>query len=65
MIEHLASEFENLSEEIDTGKAPHDQQQALTLEFFEKRISSAEERIELLRDAIAALKANGNGGHSE
>ena len=65
LIEHLASEFENLSEEIDTGKAPHDQQQALTLEFFEKRISSAEERIELLRDAIAALKANGNGGHSE
>ena len=62
LIEHLASEFEKLADEIDTGKAPHDQQQALTLEFFEKRISSAEERIELLRDAIAALKA-GNGGH--
>ena len=65
LIEHLASEFEKLADEIDTGKAPHDQQQALTLEFFEKRISSAEERIELLRDAIAALKANGNGEHSE
>ena len=64
LIEHLAGEFEKLADEIDTGKAPHDQQQALTLEFFEKRISSAEERIELLRDAIAALKA-GNGGHSE
>ena len=64
LIEHLASEFEKLADEIDTGKAPHDQQQALTLEFFEKRISSAEERIELLRDAIAALKAT-NGGHSE
>ena len=62
LIEHLAGEFEKLADEIDTGKAPHDQQQALTLEFFEKRISSAEERIELLRDAIAALKA-GNGGH--
>jgi len=36
----------------------------LTLEFFEKRISSAEERIELLRDAIATLKAS-NGGHKE
>ena len=59
LIEHLAGEFEKLADEIDTGKAPHDQQQALTLEFFEKRISSAEERIELLRDAIAALKANG------
>ena len=64
LIEHLASEFEKLADEIDTGKAPHDQQQALTLEFFEKRISSAEERIELLRDAIAALKAS-NGGNEE
>ena len=61
LIEHLAGEFEKLSDEIDTGKAPHDQQQALTLEFFEKRISSAEERIEALRDAIASLKAS-NGG---
>ena len=61
LIEHLAGEFEKLADEIDTGKAPHDQQQALTLEFFEKRISSAEERIEEIRDAIASLKA-GNGG---
>ena len=63
LIEHLAGEFEKLADEIDTGKAPHDQQQALTLEFFEKRISSAEERIEALRDAIASLKAN-NGGNT-
>ena len=61
LIEHLAGEFEKLSDEIDTGKAPHDQQQALTLEFFEKRISSLEERIEAIRDAIASLKAS-NGG---
>ena len=59
LIEHLAGEFEKLSDEIDTGKAPHDQQQALTLQFFEKRISALEERLETLRDAIAALKANG------
>jgi len=64
LIEHLAGEFEKLADEIDTGKAPHDQQQALTLEFFEKRISSAEERIESMRDAIATLKAS-NGGHEE
>jgi len=64
LIEHLAGEFEKLSDEIDTGKAPHDQQQALTLQFFEKRISSLEERIEALRDAIASLKA-GNGGNTE
>ena len=63
LIEHLAGEFEKLSDEIDTGKAPHDQQQALTLEFYEKRITSLETRIELLRDAIASLKAN--GGNNE
>ena len=64
LIEHLAGEFEKLQDEIDTGKAPHDQQQALTLEFFEKRISSLEERMERIRDAIASLKAT-NGGHDE
>ena len=64
LIEHLAGEFEKLADEIDTGKAPHDQQQALTLEFFEKRISALEERIESIRDAIASLKAS-NGGNKE
>jgi len=63
LIEHLAGEFEKLSDEIDTGKAPHDQQQALTLEFYEKRITSLETRIELLRDQLASLKAN--GGNNE
>ena len=59
LIEHLAGEFEKLQDEIDTGKAPHDQQQALTLEFYEKRITALEERIESIRDQIASLKANG------
>ena len=65
LIEHLAGELEKLQENIETGKAPFDQQQALTLEFYEKRISQLEERIETLRDQIASIKANGNGGHSE
>ena len=64
LIEHLAGEFEKLSDEIDTGKAPHDQQQALTLEFYEKRITSLETRIELLRDQLASLKA-GNGVNNQ
>ena len=64
LIEHLAGEFEKLQENIETGKAPFDQQQALTLEFYEKRITSLEERIEALRDQIASLKANG-GGYKE
>ena len=64
LIEHLAGEFEKLQENIETGKAPFDQQQALTLEFYEKRITSLEERIEAMRDQIASLKANG-GGYKE
>ena len=63
LIEHLAGEFKKLQDEIDTGKAPHDQQQQLTLEFYEKRISSLEERLEVMRDQIASLKAN--GGYKE
>ena len=64
LIEHLAGEFEKLQENIETGKAPFDQQQALTLEFYEKRITSLEERIEAMRDQIASLKAKG-GGYKE
>ena len=59
LIEHLAGEFEKLQENIETGKAPFDQQQALTLEFYEKRITALETRIEQLRDQIASIKANG------
>ena len=59
LIEHLAGQLESLSSNIETGKAPFDQQQALTLEFYEKRISALETRLELVRDAIASLKANG------
>jgi hypothetical protein len=64
LIEHLAGEFEKLSDEIDTGKAPHDQQQALILDFYEKRITSLETRMEKIRDAIASLKAS-NGGNNQ
>ena len=59
LIAHLAGQLENLSSNIETGKAPFDQQQALTLEFYEKRISALATRLELVRDAIASLKANG------
>ena len=59
LIEHLAGELEKLQENIETGKAPFDQQQALTLEFYEKRITALETRIEQLRDQIASIKANG------
>lgn len=50
LIEHIATELEKLQNEIEGGKAPYDQQQKLTLEFYEKRITSLEENIEKLRN---------------
>ena len=51
LIEHLAGELEKLSAKIESGEAPYDQQQKLTLEFYEKRIANLEEQIEKLKDA--------------
>ena len=50
LIEHLAGELESLATEIEEGRAPYDQQQKLTLEFYEKRISTLEAHIEKLRN---------------
>ena len=46
LIEHLADQLDELTSQIDEGRAPHDQQQKLTLEFYEKRIDAKETRIE-------------------
>jgi hypothetical protein len=56
LIEHLAGELESLTVEIETGKAPFDQQQKLTLEFFEKRINQLEEQIEKIKDTQLEIK---------
>ena len=50
LIEHLAGELEKLQNEIEGGKAPYDQQQKLTLEFYEKRITNLEENLEKIRN---------------
>ena len=50
LIEHLAGELENLSTNIESGNAPYDQQQKLTLEFYERRINKLEDRIEAMRN---------------
>jgi len=50
LIEHIAGELEALANEIEEGRAPYDQQQKLTLEFYEKRISTVEAHIEKLRN---------------
>ena len=52
LIEHLAGELEKLTTEIETGKAPFDQQQKLTLEFYETRIKKLETQIDELKDKI-------------
>ena len=50
LIEHLADQLDELASQIDEGRAPHDQQQKLTLEFYEKRIGAIEERLEKMRN---------------
>ncbi len=61
LIEHLAGELEKLTNEIESGKAPFDQQQKLTLEFYEKRINSLEEAIEKIKDTqLEIRKKNGH-----
>jgi phage shock protein A len=60
LLEHLAKEFSKLQVVIETGKAPYDQQQALTLDFFKQRIENLERHVEALKDKQAEMKANGN-----
>jgi len=52
LIEHLADELEKLTEEIESGQAPFDQQQKLTLEFYEKRINQLEDAHEKIRNDL-------------
>ena len=61
LIEHLSGEFDKLLSNIETGKAPFDQQQALPLDFYKQRIETLEGKVETLKDNVANLKAhNGN-----
>jgi hypothetical protein len=68
LIEHLATELEKLTTEIETGKAPFDQQQKLTLDFYKQRIEQIEAQVEKFRQDqmdlihdLNGLKKNGNG----
>lgn len=67
LIEHLAGELEKLTTEIETGKAPFDQQQKLTLDFYKQRIEQLEAQIEKIRQDqmdlihdMNGMKKNGN-----
>ena len=48
LIEHLSAELEKLAESIESGNAPHDQQQKLVLEFYDRRLTKIEDNIEKL-----------------
>jgi len=50
LIEHLAQQLDELIAQIDEGRAPHDQQQKLTIELLGKRISNLEQNLEKLRN---------------
>ena len=66
LIEHLAGELEKLTSNIEQGKAPFDQQQALTLQFYETRIGKLEKQIDELKDRIVNQHyeaMNGKNGH--
>ena len=68
LIEHLAGELEKLSENIETGQAPFDQQQQLTLDFYRDRIEQVEDEVKAIRKDMMDMvhDMNGikqNGGH--
>ena len=59
-------ELEKITSNIEQGKAPFDQQQALTLEFYESRIGKLEKQIDELKDRIVNQHyeaMNGKNGH--
>lgn len=61
LIEHLTRELEKLTTEIESGKAPFDQQQKLTLDFYEKRIKNLENQVEKLKDSQMEMYHKNNG----
>ena len=65
LIEHLTGELEKLTTEIESGRAPFDQQQKLTLDFYEKRIKNLEDQVEKLKDSQMEMihRNNGINGH--
>ena len=71
LIEHLAGELDKLAENIETGQAPYDQQQTLTLEFYKDRITQLESDIKDIRkdmmnmvhDMNGMKRSNGHEGH--
>jgi|TARA_R100000482_G_scaffold122155_1_gene69223 uncharacterized protein (UPF0335 family) len=60
LIEHLSNELEKLTEEIESGAAPFDQQQKLQIDFMLKRIEQLEATHEKIRNDIMDLIHSNN-----
>ena len=63
LIEHLSGEFEKLLDNIESGNAPFDRQQALTLDFYRQRIEALEGKVETLKDKMAQIKFSNGAVH--
>ena len=55
LIEHLAGELEKLTNQIEAGEAPYDQQQQLTLNFYKDRIEQLEAEVKGIRKDMMSM----------
>ena len=55
LINNLSEEIDKLQAMIETGQAPHDQQQELTLNFYRERIAELESAVTVLKDRQVEL----------
>lgn len=61
LIEHVATELEKLTQEIESGQAPFDQQQKLQIDFMLQRIEQLEATHEKIRaDMMDLIHAASN-----
>lgn len=49
LLGHLETQLQKLVDEVESGSAPFDQQQELTLQWYAERISELESQVEELR----------------
>jgi hypothetical protein len=55
LIKNLSEEIDKIQSMIETGQAPHDQQQELTLNFYRERIAELESAVNVLKDRQVEL----------
>ena len=63
LIETLSKMHDRLQQQIESGNAPFDKQQALTLEFYKQRIEALERKMEILKDRVAQIKFSNGVTH--